>query len=63
MTQRARITQADIARALKSVKAGGFDKARIILHLNTGEIEILLGDTGREPGTPRLGDGWDDDDI
>lgn len=45
MTAPARITQADIERTLKSIRAAGFEKARIVLHLNAGKIEVLLGDS------------------
>lgn len=44
MSAPARITQADVDRATKSVKAAGFDHARIIMRLDKREIEIIIGD-------------------
>lgn len=44
MTAAARITQSDMERATKSVRAAGFNQARIIMRIDTREIEILIGD-------------------
>lgn len=48
MTHPARITQADMERAIKSVKAAGFKKARIVMNLEARTIEIIV-DEGGEP--------------
>lgn len=45
MTAPARITQADMERATKSVASAGFDHARIIMRLEKGEIEIIVGES------------------
>ncbi len=44
MTAPARITQADMTRAVMAVKAAGFERARIRMNLKTGTIEIFLGE-------------------
>lgn len=44
MTNPARITQADMDRACKAVKAAGFDQARIVMDLDVRIIEIIIGD-------------------
>lgn len=49
MTAPARITQADIDRAAKAVRAGGFERARIVMDLAKGRIEIIIGESGPEP--------------
>jgi len=46
MTAPARITQADMDRATKSVKSAGYERARIIMDLAHGKIEIIVGDAG-----------------
>jgi hypothetical protein len=46
MTAQARITQADMDRAAKAVKAAGFERARIIMDLKNGTIEIIIGESG-----------------
>lgn len=46
MTAPARITQADIDRAAKAVKAAGFDRARIVMDLVKSKIEIIIGESG-----------------
>ena len=38
MTAPARISQADMARAAKAVKAAGFERARIIMDLEKAKI-------------------------
>lgn len=58
MTAPARITQADVERATKSVKAAGFERARIVMDLANGRIEIILGASGAEP--ERAPNEWDD---
>lgn len=44
MTQPARISQADMERALKSVKAVGLEKARVVMDLEARTIEVILGE-------------------
>lgn len=44
MTHSAQITQADMERACKAVKAAGFEHARVIMDLNARTIEIIVGD-------------------
>jgi len=57
MTKPARISQADMMRALKSVKAAGFENARIIFKLEEGTIDIFLGGSN-PPDT--MDTSWDD---
>lgn len=59
MTAPARITQADIDRAIKA--AGKAKCARVVLRLATGEIDIIIGESGEapEPSPPE----WSDDDF
>lgn len=58
MTAQARITQADIDRAVKAaVKA---ERARVVLRLATGEIDIIIGESGPQP-VPE--EEWGDDDV
>lgn len=57
MTAPARITQADMDRAVKAAaKAGG---ARVIVRLATGEIEIIIG----ESAPAETQEIWGDDDV
>lgn len=59
MTAPARITQAEIDRAVKAV-AGKVDRARIVMDLAKQRIEIIIGD----PPASESGDAqeWPDDD-
>ncbi|MYL97040.1 hypothetical protein GR702_04540 [Novosphingobium sp. FGD1] len=59
MTAPARITQADVERATKSVKAAGFERARIVMDLVNGRIEIILGESGEPPKVSR--GGWEEE--
>lgn len=59
MTAAARITQADIDRATKSVVSAGIERARIIMDLANAKIEIIIGESETPPSTPQ----WDDDDV
>lgn len=52
MTAPARISQADMERAVKSVKAGGFEKARIVMDLAKKRIEVIIGDDKAESEGP-----------
>lgn len=61
MTAPARITQADIDRATKAVKAGGFAQARIVMRLEKAEIEIIIGEQASE-SPPVDPEEWADDD-
>lgn len=58
MTARARITQADMERAVKSVKAAGFERARIIMDLGQGTIEIIIGEHAESSPSRNP---WDDE--
>lgn len=58
MTAPARISQADIERAVKA--AGKAERARVILRLAAGEIEIIIGESGAPPAPVEE---WADDDI
>ena len=59
MTAIARITQADMERATKAVKAAGFERARIVMDLSEGRIEVILGESPAAlPQQP-----WSDDDV
>ncbi len=52
MTAPARISQADMERAAKAVKAGGFDRARIVMDLKKQRIEVIIGDAEAESDGP-----------
>lgn len=60
MTAPARITQADMERATKAVKAAGVDRARIVMDLRRQRIEIIIGDGGDD--SPAVTE-WGDDDV
>ena len=44
MTAAARVSQADMERACKAVKAAGFTYARIVIDLRAQRIEIFTGE-------------------
>lgn len=48
MTAPARISQADMERAAKAVKAAGFDRARIVMDLAKAKIEVIIGEAANE---------------
>lgn len=48
MTAAARITQADMERATKAVKAAKIERARIVIDLAKSKIEIIIGDAGSD---------------
>lgn len=58
MTAAAKITQADMERATKAVKAAGFDRARIVMDLARAKIEVIIGESETIP-SPK--NGWDDE--
>lgn len=61
MTERARVTQADMERALKAaVKAAEGDCVRVVFKLDTHEIEVFIGEQARAHPAP---EGWEDDDL
>lgn len=60
MTAPARISQADVERATKGVRAAGFDRARIVLDLRAQKIEIILGEEAAPAPPPQE---FTDDDI
>ena len=63
MTAAARITQADMERATKSVKAAGFTRARIIMDLAKAQIEIIIGESGEVIAAPDPAEDWPDEDV
>lgn len=58
MTAPARITQADMERATKAVQNAGIEKARIVMDLAHGRIEVIIGESGSTP--PPEENPWDD---
>lgn len=60
MTAPARISQADMERAAKAVKAAGFERARIVMDLAKAKIEVIIGESPAEEQAP--GD-WEDNDV
>lgn len=59
MTAAARITQADMDRATKSVKNAGIEQAQIVMDLEKKRIIIIIGESPSES----TGDNpWDDGD-
>jgi len=58
VTAQARITQADEERTFKALKAAGVDRARVVLDLNKGTIEVIIGESG-DPKPDR--NPWDDE--
>lgn len=60
MTAPARITEADMKRAAKAVKAAGFVRARIVMDLAKARIEVIIGEAGDDAPVPEI---WDDDDV
>lgn len=60
MTAPARISQADMERAAKAVKAAGFDRARIVMDLAKAKIEVIIGEAANE--SQDLSE-WGDDDV
>lgn len=61
MTAAARISQADMDRALKAVKAAAFDRARVVMDLENSRIEIIIGESGGEISS--IDPEWSDDDV
>lgn len=59
MTAPARITQADMVRATKAVASAHIERARIIMDLAKGRIEIIIGDPAIRQDTSD----WSDDDV
>lgn len=57
MTVAARISQADMDRAAKAVKNADFDRARIVMDLANGRIEIIIGES--EGARPTENNPWD----
>lgn len=49
MTVAARITQADMDRAAKAVKAAGFERARIEMDLANRKIVVIIGESDAAP--------------
>ena len=59
MTAPARISQADMDRAMKSARNAGWPSVRVVMDLEKRVIEILAS---KDETPPSVGDGWDDDD-
>lgn len=59
MTAPARISQADMDRATKAVKNAGFERARIVMDLVKGRIEVIIGGAGDSQPVEE----WGDDDV
>ncbi|OYW50762.1 MAG: hypothetical protein B7Y36_18660 [Novosphingobium sp. 28-62-57] len=62
MTAPARISQADMERATKSVKAAGFERARIVMDLSRSTIEIIIGESANVDQADATNE-WTDDDV
>lgn len=58
MTAPARISQADMERATKAVKAAEFERARIVFDLAHSKIEVIVGESETIPSPTN---GWDDE--
>lgn len=56
MTAPARISQADVERVVKGVKAGGYERAKIVFDFANLKIEVMVGED-ESPATP--GNPWD----
>ena len=52
MTAPARITQADMERATKAVKAAGFERVRIRMDFENGTIDVIIGESGAVEAKP-----------
>jgi hypothetical protein len=61
MTAPARITQDDMTRAAKAVRAAGLDRARIVMDLASQRIEIIIGESASAPAAPP--EVWTDEDV
>lgn len=59
MTAPARISQADMERATKAVKAAGLERARIVMDLVNAKIEVIIGESEIHP----VQEQWGDDDV
>lgn len=60
MTAPARITQADMERAAKCIKAAGFERARIVMRFQKGEIEVIIGESANHQDDA---EDWSDDET
>lgn len=64
MTKAARISQADVDRALKGLRNAGIEKARVTLDLVNHRIDIIIGETGPIPSISNPWDEeWSSDDV
>lgn len=62
MTAAARISLADMERAMKAAHRSGFARARVFMDFPAGKIEVLLSDNDSEQ--PSISDdNWDDEDA
>lgn len=67
MSAPARITQADMERATKSMRAAGVDRYKIVMDLAKGRIEVIVGEAGDASATQHdnqiPSEDWSDDVI
>lgn len=61
MTKPARITYADVLRTMKAIKAAGIQNARVVMRLQEGVMEVIIGE-GASAATHDLNE-WSDDDV
>lgn len=56
MTAPARISQADVERIMKGVKAGGYERAKIVFDFANCRAEVMIGEDDSPAPT---GNPWD----
>lgn len=61
MTAPARISQHDMDRTMKAVMKAGISQARIVMDLENGKIEVIIGESA--PIAANEDQHWDDEDI
>lgn len=60
MTAPARVTQADVERTVKAVKAAGIERARIVISLDKRQIEVIIGESVQDQPAPSANP-WDEE--
>lgn len=66
MTAPACLTQADMTRAAKAVKAAGLECACIVMDFANRQIKVMVGEPARaeaQAATTDLTEEWTDDDV